>query len=160
MERHGENALIVAWMLPPPPAHKHLPIQRGHSPIQHGHSPIQHGHSPIVYGHLHSQVRMERHGENALAVARMLEAHPMVESIFYPGLESHPDHTLAKKVFTSGILYYTTLYDTIRYDILYYTSLHYTVLYHSLAQKVFTLLLYYSPQAALARRGHKPSVVC
>lgn len=36
-------------------------------------------------------VRMQRHGENALRVARMLEAHPLVESTFYPGLESHPD---------------------------------------------------------------------
>lgn len=37
-------------------------------------------------------VRMQRHGENALQVARMLEAHPMVASTFYPGLDSHPDN--------------------------------------------------------------------
>eukprot|EP00308_Calcidiscus_leptoporus_P008595 CAMPEP_0119380740 /NCGR_PEP_ID=MMETSP1334-20130426/57898_1 /TAXON_ID=127549 /ORGANISM="Calcidiscus leptoporus, Strain RCC1130" /LENGTH=465 /DNA_ID=CAMNT_0007400671 /DNA_START=98 /DNA_END=1495 /DNA_ORIENTATION=+ len=47
-------------------------------------------------------VRMERHGENAMAVARMLDAHPLIASNFYPGLPSHPDHELAKKVFTSG----------------------------------------------------------
>jgi len=47
-------------------------------------------------------VRMERHGENAMAVAKMLEAHPMVAANFYPGLPSHPDHELAKKVFSSG----------------------------------------------------------
>jgi methionine-gamma-lyase len=37
-------------------------------------------------------VRMQRHGENALQVANMLEAHPLVESTFYPGLASHPDN--------------------------------------------------------------------
>lgn len=36
-------------------------------------------------------VRMQRHGENALEVARMLETHPLVDHCFYPGLESHPD---------------------------------------------------------------------
>ena len=47
-------------------------------------------------------IRMERHGDNALQVARMLEAHPLVEAMFYPGLPSHPDHELAKRIFTSG----------------------------------------------------------
>lgn len=47
-------------------------------------------------------VRMERHGENAMRVAKMLDAHPLIASTFYPGLPSHPDHELAKKVFTSG----------------------------------------------------------
>jgi len=42
-------------------------------------------------------VRMERHEANALALARRLEAHEMVERVFYPGLESHPQHALAKK---------------------------------------------------------------
>ncbi len=42
-------------------------------------------------------VRMERHQANAMAVARFLEQHPRVEQVIYPGLESHPGHTLAKK---------------------------------------------------------------
>lgn len=42
-------------------------------------------------------VRMERHQENAFAIARFLENHPKVERVIYPGLESHPQHTLAKK---------------------------------------------------------------
>lgn len=42
-------------------------------------------------------LRMERHCSNALAVAQYLEAHPKVESVHYPGLESHPDHALAKR---------------------------------------------------------------
>jgi methionine-gamma-lyase len=47
-------------------------------------------------------VRMERHGENALQAAQLLDDHPLIESTFYPGLPSHPDYELAKKVFTSG----------------------------------------------------------
>ena len=42
-------------------------------------------------------VRMDRHGENALALARFLERHPQVEKVTYPGLESHPQHALAKR---------------------------------------------------------------
>jgi cystathionine beta-lyase/cystathionine gamma-synthase len=42
-------------------------------------------------------VRMERHNANGLAVARWLETDPRVTKVYYPGLESHPDHALAKK---------------------------------------------------------------
>ncbi|MGL4611679.1 MAG: cystathionine gamma-synthase family protein [Trueperaceae bacterium] len=42
-------------------------------------------------------IRIKQQNENALAVARYLEAHPKVERVFYPGLESHPQHDLAKK---------------------------------------------------------------
>lgn len=47
-------------------------------------------------------LRMERHSENALAVARFLEEHPAVTWVTYPGLESHPDHALAQKYLTGG----------------------------------------------------------
>jgi cystathionine gamma-lyase len=40
-------------------------------------------------------LRMERHCSNAEAVARYLEDHPKIERVFYPGLESHPQHVLA-----------------------------------------------------------------
>ena len=40
-------------------------------------------------------LRMERHCSNAEAVARYLEDHPKIERVFYPGLESHPQHALA-----------------------------------------------------------------
>ncbi len=43
------------------------------------------------------ELRMQRHCENAMQVARFLEDHPAVERVFYPGLESHPDHELAKR---------------------------------------------------------------
>ena len=42
-------------------------------------------------------VRMARHAENALALARFLEAHPQVERVGYPGLPSHPQHALARR---------------------------------------------------------------
>jgi methionine-gamma-lyase len=40
-------------------------------------------------------LRMERHAENALHLAKFLEAHPAVEKVNYPGLSSHPQHALA-----------------------------------------------------------------
>jgi cystathionine gamma-synthase len=40
-------------------------------------------------------LRMEHHNKAGLAVARMLESHPKIEKIWYPGLASHPDHTIA-----------------------------------------------------------------
>jgi cystathionine gamma-lyase len=42
-------------------------------------------------------VRMERHQENALQIARWLEARPEVERVLYPGLRSHPQHALARR---------------------------------------------------------------
>ena len=42
-------------------------------------------------------IRMERHNENAMAIARYLEAHDKVERVHFPGLESHPQHDLAKR---------------------------------------------------------------
>jgi cystathionine gamma-lyase len=45
-------------------------------------------------------VRMERHAQNAMEIARFLEKHPKVERVVYPGLESHPQHQLARKQMT------------------------------------------------------------
>ena len=42
-------------------------------------------------------VRMERHSANALAIAEWLTEHPKVTSVNYPGLQSHPQHELAKR---------------------------------------------------------------
>src|SRR5262245_22201106 len=42
-------------------------------------------------------LRMERHNENGLAIARFLERHPKVRQVFYPGLPSHPQHELARR---------------------------------------------------------------
>ncbi len=42
-------------------------------------------------------LRMERHQENALRIATWLAAHPLVERVYHPGLESHPGHALQKR---------------------------------------------------------------
>ena len=47
-------------------------------------------------------LRMERHVQNTLALAKWLEAHPGVEKVNYPGLESSPDYALAKKYLPKG----------------------------------------------------------
>ena len=47
-------------------------------------------------------LRMDRHVQNAMAVATYLEAHPMVTWVKYPGLRSSPFYTLAQKYMTKG----------------------------------------------------------
>ncbi|MDA9623528.1 PLP-dependent aspartate aminotransferase family protein [Rhodobiaceae bacterium] len=42
-------------------------------------------------------IRMEKHSENAQLVAEFLENHPLVSKTIYPGLQSHPEHNIAKK---------------------------------------------------------------
>jgi cystathionine beta-lyase/cystathionine gamma-synthase len=41
--------------------------------------------------------RMEAQQASALEIARFLEAHPLIERVYYPGLESHPQHQLARQ---------------------------------------------------------------
>jgi O-succinylhomoserine sulfhydrylase len=47
-------------------------------------------------------LRVEKQSDNALEIARWLEAHPAVNRVFYPGLESHPQHAIAKRQQKSG----------------------------------------------------------
>lgn len=47
-------------------------------------------------------LRMERHCENALAVAEFLQSHPAVAWVRYPGLSADPGHATAKKLFHGG----------------------------------------------------------
>ena len=42
-------------------------------------------------------LRMERHNTNGAAMAHFLENHPKVRQVWYPGLESHPDHAIAQR---------------------------------------------------------------
>ena len=42
-------------------------------------------------------LRMQRHGENAQKVAEFLDNHPKVKTVYYPGLQNHPLHEIAKK---------------------------------------------------------------
>jgi len=46
------------------------------------------------------ELRMQRHNENGLAVAKFLENHPKVSQVLYPGLESHPYHKVASRTMT------------------------------------------------------------
>jgi len=43
------------------------------------------------------ELRMQRHNENGLRVAQFLENHPRIEQVYYPGLDSHRDHQIAKQ---------------------------------------------------------------
>jgi methionine-gamma-lyase len=69
----------------------------------------RHGPSKLFGGNIAPQVawlvmrgiktlalRMERHNDNAYAMANMLAAHPRVKAVYYPGLESHRNHEIAK----------------------------------------------------------------
>jgi len=47
-------------------------------------------------------LRMERHAENALEIAKALESHPRVKNLFYPGLPSHPQYGLATQQMHTG----------------------------------------------------------
>jgi methionine-gamma-lyase len=51
-------------------------------------------------------LRMDRHCENAMAIARFLAKHPKVERVYYPGLETDPYHAVAKRQMTKfgGVL--------------------------------------------------------
>ncbi len=55
------------------------------------------------------ELRMARHNANAQALAEMLDNHPSVEQVFYPGLPGHPQYDLAKKQMTGfgGLLTFT-----------------------------------------------------
>ncbi|XP_054276404.1 cystathionine gamma-lyase-like [Macrosteles quadrilineatus] len=52
------------------------------------------------------KLRMEQHMKNSLAVAEFLESHPLVEKVMHPGLPSHPQHEVARRVWSgcSGML--------------------------------------------------------
>jgi cystathionine gamma-lyase len=51
----------------------------------------------VLRGSKTLHLRMQKHSQNAQAVAEFLERHRRVERVFYPGLESHPQHALATK---------------------------------------------------------------
>lgn len=51
----------------------------------------------ILRGAATLPMRMAAHEKSALEVGRFLEGHPAVKRVFYPGLESHPQHDLAKR---------------------------------------------------------------
>jgi len=42
-------------------------------------------------------LRVERHNQNAMNIAKYLQKHPLIKHVYYPGLESHPGHEIARK---------------------------------------------------------------
>ena len=46
------------------------------------------------------ELRMQRHEENAIAVANALKGHPLVRQVYFPGLADHPGHEIARKQMT------------------------------------------------------------
>ncbi len=65
--------------------------------------------------------RMEAHQRNALAVARWLAKQPAVKKVYYPGLEDHPDHALARQQMTGfgGMVSFDLDLDRIGVDALF-----------------------------------------
>ena len=51
----------------------------------------------IIRGMKTFEIRMERHCKNAKKVVEFLNKHPKIERVYYPGLETHPSHEIAKK---------------------------------------------------------------
>ncbi|NMF89496.1 cystathionine gamma-synthase family protein [Aromatoleum petrolei] len=51
----------------------------------------------ILRGMKTLELRIERHNQNAMRVATYLSQHPKVEQVYYPGLETHLNHAIAKK---------------------------------------------------------------
>jgi cystathionine beta-lyase/cystathionine gamma-synthase len=45
---------------------------------------------------------MDRHGRTALGLAGWLERHPKIEAVHYPGLPSHPQHEVARRMLPRG----------------------------------------------------------
>ena len=56
----------------------------------------------IMRGAVTLRLRMRQHNENALKVAKYLESLPCVSFVAYPGLQSHPQHEVAKKQMVNG----------------------------------------------------------
>ena len=63
-----------------------------------GAMPDPHAAYLLVRGMKTLAVRVRQHNESALRIARFLESHPKIERVYYPGLESHPDHEIARRL--------------------------------------------------------------
>ncbi len=63
-----------------------------------GSMPDPHAAYLLIRGIKTLAVRMRRHNESGFIIARYLERHPKIERVFYPGLESHPDYAVARRL--------------------------------------------------------------
>ncbi len=80
------------------------------------------------------QLRVQQHCRNAAAVAAFLNNHPGVKNIYYPGLENHPNHLIAKKQATGfgGVVSFSLKNDSEDAAIAFVTSTQYFKLAESL----------------------------
>jgi len=69
------------------------PLELGADIVVHSTTKYLGGHSDVIGG----AIRMKEHEAGALHLARMLESHPAVARVWYPGLPSHPQHDLARR---------------------------------------------------------------
>lgn len=74
------------------------PIRKGVTSKICGTTPSPFNSFLILRGLQTMELRMERHGRNGLAVAQYLESVPYVKKVYYPGLDSYPQHELAKRL--------------------------------------------------------------
>tara|TARA_B100000929_G_C15500313_1_gene417225 strand:- start:229 stop:1371 length:1143 start_codon:yes stop_codon:yes gene_type:complete len=61
-------------------------------------------------------LRMQRHCENAEAIAKFLRSNPKVDKVYWPGFEDHPNHAIARKQMTGfgGMISFTTKENTLK----------------------------------------------
>ncbi len=74
------------------------PIRKGITSKICGTTPSPFNSFLVLRGLQTMELRMARHCENGLKVARYLESVPYVKKVYYPGLESHPQHEIAKRI--------------------------------------------------------------
>lgn len=88
----------------------------------------------IIRGIETLHLRVKQHCENAAAVAKFLQNHPAVDKVFYPGLQDHPNHEIAKKQAKGfgGVVSFTLKEDTEAAATSFVTSTKYFKLAESL----------------------------
>jgi methionine-gamma-lyase len=91
----GHGLLIGGCVVSQHLDYMHGPLQRFH--ILYGGSPSPFDSWLTAVGLKTFELRMQRHCENAQQVARFLESQPGVAQVYYPGLASHPQHSLAAR---------------------------------------------------------------
>jgi cystathionine beta-lyase len=86
---------VVAGVLAGSRAHMHQVMSKEFMTL--GAAPSPHDAWLLMRGLRTLELRVHRSADNAEKVAKALEAHPKVKKVYWPGLESHPQHALAKR---------------------------------------------------------------
>jgi len=112
------------------------------------------------------ELRMERHSQSALTIAKYLENHPKIVRVYYPGLESHPQHETAKKQMKSfgGMLAFE-FKGGLKDGVTMMNNLNLCILavslgeIHTLAQHPASMTHWYVPEEARLQSGITDSLV-